>query len=63
MKKTIDNPCYHCYQGAVGYCYDYYCKYAYEDWSQDLDALEIEVPDDKEEAENDERGQDPADVG
>ena len=42
--KTIYNPCYHCYQGAVGYCSDYGCQYALEPWAQDLETLQVDVP-------------------
>ena len=50
--KTIYNPCYHCYQGAVGYCSDYGCQYALEPWAQDLERLQVDVPVEIDEDEN-----------
>ena len=66
----IENPCYHCYTGAVGDIYCTCCKYHKETWSCDLESRLIEVLDTsynekfrcfcvadmgaKEEAENDE---------
>jgi hypothetical protein len=37
-KETIEinNPCYHCYTGAIGECYSTGCKYAGHLWSGDL---------------------------
>lgn len=40
-KKLIDNPCYHCYRGAIDECIG--CKHEYEPWHGDLDADKIEV--------------------
>ncbi len=33
----IDNPCYHCYTGAIGECYGIGCKYVSYPWSGDLE--------------------------
>ena len=38
--KTIQNPCYHCYAGAVGDCG---CTFRFESWAQDLEAETVEV--------------------
>ena len=38
MIIEIDNPCYHCYTGAVGYCREIGCKYEQYPWSEDLEA-------------------------
>lgn len=40
----IENPCFHCYQGAIGECIR--CEYGGEYWSGDLGAETIEVDDD-----------------
>ena len=37
----IENPCFHCYQGAIGECIR--CEYGGEYWSGDLGAETIEV--------------------
>ena len=39
--SEIQNPCYHCYQGAIGECIR--CKYSGEYWSGDLGAETVEV--------------------
>ncbi len=47
----IDNPCYHCYTGAIGECYGIGCKYVHYPWSGDLEEdykVEYEDEDDKE---------------
>lgn len=36
-KVEIDNPCYHCYPGAIGECYGIGCKYVHYPWSGDLE--------------------------
>ncbi len=41
--NEIENPCYHCYQGAIGECIR--CKYSGEYCSGDLGAETIEVDD------------------
>lgn len=46
----IENPCFHCYQGAIGECIR--CKYGGEYWSGDLGAETIEVDDNDSEQEN-----------
>ena len=51
MKIEIDNPCYHCYTGAVGYCRETGCKYEHYSWSEDLETdykVEYDDEDDKE---------------
>lgn len=48
MKKIIDNPCYHCYTGAIGECALAKCKYQHEQWSKDVDSEEIEIEDKEE---------------
>ena len=56
MIKEIDNPCYHCYTGAVGYCREIGCKYEHYPWSEDLETdykVEYDDEDDKEIKEND----------
>lgn len=47
----IENPCYHCYQGAIGECIR--CKYGGEYWSGDLGAETVEVDDNDSEQETD----------
>ena len=47
--SEIENPCYHCYQGAIGECIR--CKYGGEHWSGDLGAETVEV-ENEESAEN-----------
>lgn len=37
MIIEIDNPCYHCYTGAIGYCREIGCKYEHYPWSEDLE--------------------------
>lgn len=40
----IDNPCYHCYTGAIGECFGIGCKYVSYPWSGDLEAdYKVEV--------------------
>lgn len=39
--KVIENPCYHCYRGAIGECFG--CKYSGEPWHGDLDSEIIQV--------------------
>ena len=42
----IDNPCYHCYTGAIGECYLTGCKYRVYPWSGDiLDDYKVKVRD------------------
>ena len=56
MIIEIDNPCYHCYTGAVGYCREIGCKYEHYSWSEDLETdykVEYDDEDDKEIKEND----------
>lgn len=56
MIIEIDNPCYHCYTGAVGYCREIGCKYEHYSWSEDLETdykVEYDNEDDKEMKEND----------
>lgn len=44
MEMEIDNPCYHCYTGAIGECYGIGCKYVSYPWSGDLEAdYKVEV--------------------
>jgi hypothetical protein len=38
MIIEIDNPCYHCYTGAIGECRTIGCKYINYPWSEDLEA-------------------------
>lgn len=40
----IENPCFHCYQGAIGECIR--CEHGGKWWSGDLGAETIEVDDD-----------------
>jgi hypothetical protein len=43
-EMEIDNPCYHCYTGAIGECYGIGCKYVSYPWSGDLEAdYKVEV--------------------
>lgn len=52
MIIEINNPCYHCYTGAVGYCREIGCKYVHYAWSEDLESdykVEYDDKDDKEE--------------
>ena len=42
----IENPCYHCYMGAIGECIR--CKYSEKEWHGDLDAFKIEISDNNE---------------
>lgn len=35
--EEIDNPCYHCYTGAIGECYGAGCRYVSYPWSGDLE--------------------------
>ena len=49
LTLEIENPCYHCYQEAIGECIR--CKYNEEYWSGDLGAETIEVDDNKLDAE------------
>lgn len=42
----IENPCYHCYMGAIGECIR--CKYSEKEWHGDLDAIKIEISDNDE---------------
>ena len=44
-KNIVDNPCYHCYTGAIGECTLAKCKYNCMSWSKDLDSTEIEISD------------------
>ena len=39
----IDNPCYHCYQGAIDECLR--CKYINEPWHGDFESETIEIED------------------
>lgn len=41
--KTIDNPCYHCYTGAIGECAMIECEHLLNSWSQDLESETIEI--------------------
>lgn len=41
--NEIENPCYHCYMGAIGECIR--CKYIEKEWHGDLDAIKIEISD------------------
>ena len=50
--KTIDNPCYHCYVGAIGECSMTGCKYLLNSWSQDLESETIEILDTQAESED-----------
>ena len=42
--REIENPCFHCYQGAIGECIR--CEHGGKWWSGDLGAETIEVDDD-----------------
>lgn len=42
-KTLIDNPCYHCYTGAIGECLMTSCKYQQERWSKDINTFELEI--------------------
>lgn len=37
-ESIIDNPCYHCYTGAIGECALASCKYMWKSWSKDLES-------------------------
>ena len=50
--KTIDNPCYHCYAGAIGECAMTGCKYLLNSWSRDLESETIEILNPQEESED-----------
>lgn len=39
----IDNPCYHCYAGAIGECQMIGCKYNLKSWSHGLENKTIEI--------------------
>lgn len=43
----VDNPCYHCYTGAIGECYSVGCKYVSYPWSGDLEAMYVDVDEDE----------------
>jgi len=39
----INNPCYHCYIGAIGECSMVGCRYLPMSWSQDLESKTVEI--------------------
>lgn len=41
MTMKIDNPCYHCYRGAIGECIG--CKQNMQEYSGDLESETIEI--------------------
>ena len=47
MAKTVENPCFHCYAGAIGECSMTPCKHQLKPWSKDVETMEIEVDDDE----------------
>ena len=53
----IDNPCYHCYTGAIGECYGIGCKYVSYPWSGDLEEdYKVEVKKENETAKQEQGG-------
>lgn len=48
VKKTvknelIENPCYHCYEGASGQCYMTHCKHQFEEWAKDVESEYVKI--------------------
>jgi len=39
----IENPCYHCYTGAIGECSLAGCRHQLKSWSQDVEHETIEI--------------------
>ena len=39
----LENPCYHCYAGAIGECSLTGCKHQLKSWSQNVDHKTIEI--------------------
>lgn len=38
QESLKENPCYHCYTGAIGECAMTHCKHQHEPWSKDVES-------------------------
>lgn len=41
--ELIENPCYHCYEGASGQCYMTHCKHQFEEWAKDVESEYVKI--------------------